>query len=229
MTATSAETRRLASREVTLPARYAPSGTRGALIEAALRLFAEKGYAGTSIRDIANEAGVQSASIYGHYPSKEHILAEIVVVGHREHHARLAAAVLESGADPVDQLGALARAHVLLHAEHQMLAIVANVELHMLSPEMAAPALELRSRSEALFHDVVIRGVEVGRFAPIDTWMAIAAIAGMGVRVANWFSSELDVPAEQVADIYAAFALRIVGIHVAAPDTTDTMTRPTRK
>ncbi|MGH7860068.1 MAG: helix-turn-helix domain-containing protein, partial [Candidatus Binatia bacterium] len=70
--------RRLEARATGLPAGVSPPGTRRQILDAALRLFAERGYGGTSIRDIARAAGVQSASLYSHYPSKEHVLAEIV-------------------------------------------------------------------------------------------------------------------------------------------------------
>jgi hypothetical protein len=42
-------------------------------------------------------------------------------------------------------------------------------------------------------------------------WLAAAAIGGMGIRVANWFSPDGDFTVDEVADRYAEFALSIVG------------------
>ena len=117
-----------------LPPRSAADGTRGRILLAGLGLFAEHGYHGTSIRDIAAEAAVQSASLYAHFRSKEAILAELVLAGHEEHHARLVTALLGSGADPRDRLAALVRAHVRAHTDYPMLAVVASSEMHALSP-----------------------------------------------------------------------------------------------
>ena len=117
-----------------LPPRPAADGTRGRILLAGLGLFAEHGYHGTSIRDIAAEAAVQSASLYAHFPSKEAILAELVLAGHEEHHTRLMTALLHSGTDPRDSLAALVRAHVRAHTDYPMLAVVANNEMHALSP-----------------------------------------------------------------------------------------------
>ncbi|HXZ75909.1 MAG TPA: hypothetical protein VEH31_34255 [Streptosporangiaceae bacterium] len=87
------------------------------------------------------EAAVQSASLYAHFPSKQAILAELVLAGHEEHHARLGlvTALLECGTDPRDRLAALVRAHVQAHTDYPMLAVVANNEMHALSPAAAGP------------------------------------------------------------------------------------------
>jgi AcrR family transcriptional regulator len=122
-----------------LPPRLAAGGTRGRILLAGLGLFAEHGFHGTSIRDIAAGAAVQSASLYAHFPSKEAILAELVLVGHEEHHTRLVTALLDSGTDPRDRLAALVRAHVQAHTDYPMLATVANNEMHALSPAAAGP------------------------------------------------------------------------------------------
>lgn len=203
--------RRLASRSIDLPPTVSPDGTRGTLLNGALNLFASHGFAGTSIRDIASAAGVQPATLYGHFDSKEQILAEIVEAAHAEHHRRLAAAVLESSADPIDQLTAVVREHVLVHAGYPMLTVVANAELHALSPTLGRTARDFRSRSEQLIGDVIKRGTDIGVFDPIDHWLALAAIGAMGIRVANWYTADFPMPATQVADTYAEYACRIVG------------------
>jgi AcrR family transcriptional regulator len=201
--------RRLLTTVGGIPEAATSDGTRGRILAVALHLFAESGYSGTSIREIAAAAQLQSASLYAHYPSKEHILAELIVIGHEEHHQRLRSALLESQPEPAEQLAALVRAHVRVHCEYSMLTVVANNELHALSPKLAAPALATRQRSTDLFEEVITRGVQRGDFGPPHVWMAVAAIGGMGIRVANWYSPEFELSVDEVADAYAEFALRI--------------------
>lgn len=203
--------RRLAANETALPPDALPRGAKGPILVAALGLYAEHGYGGTSVRDIAKEAGVQPATLYAHYPSKEHVLAELIRIGHESHHQLMRAALLETSADPRDQLAALMRAHVQMHARFPMLAVVANAELHALSPEAAVPALELRKQSEQLLIDVILRGVQKGIFKVKEPRLALAAIGAMGLRVSHWYTPGFELSVDEVADNYAEFALRIVG------------------
>ena len=195
-----------------LPPRPATAGTRGRILLAGLGLFAEHGFHGTSIRDIAAEAAVQSASLYAHFPSKEAILAELVLAGHEEHHTRLVTALLESGTDARDRLAALVRAHVQAHTDYPMLAVVANNEMHALSPAAAAPAAAVHRRSEALLAEVLAMGHQQGVFDIVHLEATAAAIGGMGTRVANWYPAPETGPnPSQLADVYASLALRVAG------------------
>ena len=92
-----------------------------------------------------------------------------------------------------------------------MLAIVANAELGALSPELVSGSIRPRSETERLFTGTIDRGIELGRFSTPDAWLAAAAIGGMGLRVANWFGPGARMTADEVADTYVEFALRILG------------------
>jgi AcrR family transcriptional regulator len=205
------EPRRLSAVAVDLPEGVGHAGTRGRILLAGLKLFAELGFHGTSIRDLATEAGINSATLYAHYPSKEQVLAELVHIGHAALHQRLQQALIEAGDGPTEHLAALVRAQVLAHADYPLLALVANAELHALTPEAAAPALELREQSRALLLQVLQVGVGRGEFAVPDIGLASVAIASVGVRVASWFGPDQPYTREQVADAFVEFALRIVG------------------
>lgn len=181
------------------------------VLGAALKLFAERGYAGASVRDVAAVAGVKPATLYAHFPSKEHILAELCRIGHQEQYRSVRTAVLASGGDPRDQIVAYVHAHVAFHTTYPMLAVVSNSELHALSEDLGAATFVLRRESEGLLLEIIKRGVQTGTFNVIDPWLAVAAIGGMGLRVAYWFSPAYKLGAEQVAAGYAEFALRLLG------------------
>lgn len=194
--------------------------------------FADRGYHGVSVRDLSAAVGIQAGSFYAHFPSKEHLLAELMLLGHVAHQAHVRDAILGAGPDPVDQLREAIRSNVAFHATYPLLAIVANSELHALGPDNRSRILGLRHDAGVLVASVIERGRSTGAFACDDTWMAMSAIAGMGVRVAWWFRPpELrddravnsyageaatwlppgDYTIEAIADAYAGFALRIVG------------------
>ncbi len=211
------EPRRLNAVAVTLPEGATPAGTRGRILLAALRLFAEYGFYGTSIRDLATETGINSATLYAHYPSKEQVLADLVLIGHEELHRQLQQALIEAGGGPSEQLTALVRAQVYTHTDYSLLATVANNELHALSADQAAPALALREQSRELLLRVLQLGVDRGHFVAADVGLAAIAIGSMGLRVASWFGPDQPYRREQVAEAFAQFALHIVGVHGITP------------
>ncbi|HXU73479.1 MAG TPA: TetR/AcrR family transcriptional regulator [Polyangia bacterium] len=203
---------RILTSEPHLPAASLPAGTAGRILEVGLVLFARHGFHGTSIRDIGRELGLKPANLYDHHPSKEHLLAELVRLGHEEHLRALQRALVDTDGGPVDQIRAVVAAHVRLHAEYAMLAVVANNEMHALSPELVAPSLALRKQAEGLLLDVVARGVQVGVFDVPDVFLTGAAIGGMGMRVAHWYSPSHDRSIDQLCEVYAELALRMLGV-----------------
>src|SRR5438309_8364693 len=131
-----------------LPALARP-GAR-ALLEAAVVAFAERGYHGVSVRDITSAVGIKAASFYAHFQSKEALLAELMIEGHLSHQAAVRDAILDAGADPVDQLRAAVRANVEFQATWPLITIVGNSELHALGPVNRERVLSVRHDSGSL-------------------------------------------------------------------------------
>ncbi len=172
--------------------------------------FGRSGYHGVSVRQVATAAGVQASSLYSHLESKEHLLFELMLLGHEEHYQMLREALLESGNDPEDQLVRLVGAHVLMHLTYPLLARICNRELEALGPENRTAVRAVRTQSEQLFVDVIERGSRLGVFSVPDAWLATAAIGGMGIRVAEWWSPDLGYAAGDVVSTYCQFALRML-------------------
>lgn len=202
---------RLRSAQATLPPSSVPDGTRRRILEVALQFFASAGFHGTSIRDIARVLEIQASALYAHFPSKEHVLSELVRLGHEVHAATLQEAFRGAGADPLRQVTALVRAHTILHATYPHLAVVVNEEIHALPPDLAAPALALRARSSALLVEVLKKGIAEGRFSPPDTAATAAAISAMGLRLPYWYDASTGPSINALADIHVELSLRMLG------------------
>jgi hypothetical protein len=140
-----------------------------------------------------------------------------VYLGHAEHQRWLRKALVESEPGPIAQVRAIVRAHVKLHAEYAMLCVVANNELHALSPEASAASLAVRQQSIELMVDVIHRGVEQGVFHVTHEWVTLAAVSGMGMRVANWYRPDFELTPDQIADIHMELATRMLVGPTAAP------------
>lgn len=205
-------TTRLRAARVSLPPASVPDGTRRRILEVALQLFASDGFHGSSIRGIARVLELQPSALYAHFPSKEHVLAELVRVGHELHATALQAALEAAGADPVERVRALVRAHTVAHATYPHLAVVVNEEIAALTADLAAPALAIRASSADLLVQIIEEGTRAGHFSPPDVAATAAAISAMGLRVPYWHDASHALSIDALADAHVELALRMLGV-----------------
>jgi AcrR family transcriptional regulator len=102
--------------------------------EAALKLFAARGFAAVSMREIAGEVGVQAAALYNHFPNKQALLADLM----RAHMEELLAAWDANNAHPRCTEAALerfARFHIRFHAGRSDAVFISYMELRSLEPD----------------------------------------------------------------------------------------------
>ena len=193
-----------------LPPGVELSPTKRRLYETAMELFGRHGYHAVSIRDIAQALGQQPSAIYFHVPSKQELLYELALIGHRGHLEALRSSLLDAGADPVDQLKVLVAAHVRGHLTYPSMARLTNRELGALTPEQLRLVLDIRLQTERVFVDVIERGCRMGVFGTDDPFLAAKAIGAMGVRLPEWWGPDAPRTREQVVEKYVGFALKIV-------------------
>lgn len=190
----------------------APRGSNGrdTILDSAILLFNERGYHGTSMRDVAAGAEITVASIYHHFKSKQEILQSIMVRALQAALSLTRTAVVRSNGSPAGQLRAVMRAWVIFHTSHQLDAVVAATELRSLEPPGRDLVIALRDEQEALFRDVVARGVEEGVFGTAYPLDATRGIISMGQSICMWWRGDGPMTAEQLAARYEALALAIV-------------------
>jgi AcrR family transcriptional regulator len=193
-----------------LPERTELSPARRRLFETALALFSRDGYNGVSVRDIVKELDQHPTAIYAHVSSKQELIFELVKLGFTTHRDRVAEALLEAGADPVDQIRALCEAHVRVHLDYPALARVTNRASESLEAEHAEERQRRRSEAARTFQEVVARGQRLGVFADDDPLLLVQAIGGMGSRAPEWWAPDSGVDPEHVVQTFADFAVRIL-------------------
>lgn len=187
------------------------SAAKRKLYEAALTLFGERGYHAVSMRDIAQALGQQPSTIYFHVANKQELLFDLATLGHQMHRNALRDAVLDAGANPVDQLRAVVGAHVRVHLDYPLMARLTNRELRALAPEHLQEVLSTRTQSEQIFVDVIERGVRMGVFDVDDPFLAGKVIGAMGIRLPEWWSPDGPRTRDEVLERYVRYALRVVG------------------
>lgn len=186
-----------------IPVRIARSAAHARLLAASTELFAARGYHGVSVRDIASAMGVRPSSLYAHYASKDDLYGDLVLLANEEIANRLREAALASEPAPATALAGLVRAYVEFHAEYPLLGSIGHNDLHVLSPAALREVTQLRKQHISLFLSVIERGNDQGAFRCREPWLAVAALAGMGIRVALWFRAP-EESAGSSADSYAA-------------------------
>jgi AcrR family transcriptional regulator len=184
-----------------------------AVREAALTLFAERGYRGTTMNDIAELLGVRGPSLYHHVASKHELLREIMV-GTMDRLLADHQAAVGSTDDIAEQLRRAAEAHVRYHARHRREAFVGNREIWSLEEPDRLLVLARRDEYEGRFRSLIQRGVEQGRFRVGSVRLASYAILEMGIGVSSWFRDDGPLSEAQVAYQYGEFALRIAGANL---------------
>ena len=176
------------------------------LLDVAERLFAEQGFEGTSMEDIARAAGVTRPVVYAHHPTKEDVFLACVRRARRE---------LEDGLDALRPSGrAVVLAEVIEGGGNVFFEILERdprrwAVLFSPSTALAGP---LGRRLDELRAGTIERIAEVARrFAPDadpDRLGAYAhAISGVGEQLGRWWLTRPDVPREQVVAYYRDFVV----------------------
>lgn len=180
------------------------------IVEAAIAAFAERGFHGTATRDIARAAGMSPAGLYVYYESKEELLYQIILDGHKALLAELRAAV-NVVADPHGRLTECVRTLALWHARRHTRARVANYELAALTQEHRAEISDIRGSISSILAAEVSAGTADGLFDVPDVRMTTGALLSLSVDVSRWYSDSGRLTPEQIAEHHVALALRMVG------------------
>ncbi|HZQ65834.1 MAG TPA: TetR/AcrR family transcriptional regulator [Gaiellaceae bacterium] len=157
------------------------STRRSQLTREAAKLFAEKGYHGTSVGDLADALGVQKGSLYAHIASKEDLLYETMRAGAAAFHAALDAIPEEEPATTKIRLAL--RAHLRVVAEQLDVATVFVREWRYLTGSRRDEIVAERRRYEERIRDLFREGREQSELrADLDD----AAAALLLLSAANW-------------------------------------------
>lgn len=173
---------------------------RGKLLSGAARLFREKGFDRTTVRDIAREVGLQSGSIFHHFTTKEDILFAVVSEVIRFNTARLEKAI-QGIEKPVDRLRALILEELqsIVGDTREAMSVLVY-EWRCLSTERQTEALALRAVYESLWLDTLQALHAEGAFTD-DPFIIRRLITGMTSWSNTWFDPDGNLTMEDLVDI----------------------------
>lgn len=198
--------------------------TSEVIYRAVVDLMYERGYHGTAVREVARASGIQMASVYYHFPSKQSLLIEVMSRTMRDLTAVTRTAAEAAGDNPVDRLTAAVRAHIIFHAVRRKEAFLADSELRSVDPAQRTVVTGWRDRHEAVFRDILEQGIRSGKFAKVDLRLALNALLAMCTEVAVWYRPDGRLSLEQIARSYTSLFLSGVLSPAASPPTTTRVT-----
>ncbi|HHW09523.1 MAG TPA: TetR/AcrR family transcriptional regulator [Firmicutes bacterium] len=146
------------------------------ILEAAAALFAEYGYAETSMDRIAEKAEVAKGSIFYHFKNKDGLLVALVEVGFQLIYNEVDKPIAKQQ-PPLAQLTALMRKHFGMYLEYRSLArIIFSRTKYGISPEATARIEAIQQKYRQYIAAIIQRGINTGEFRPIPPWFAATVI-----------------------------------------------------
>lgn len=182
---------------------------RQRLLDAAVESFAEKGFAGTTTRDIASRAGMSPAAVYVHHDSKESLLYAVSFSGHRA-----ALAVIEGSfadhSDPLERIHAMVRDFTRWHADNSRVGRIVQYEFRAMTLEHRKEIGGLRRDIEACMQRALDAGIAAGAVQAEDVPGTSLAMLSLAIDVVRWFEPGGSRNAEDLAGLYAGLAIKMV-------------------
>lgn len=174
------------------------------------RLFAQRSYSGTSIRDIADELGIRAPSLYTYFESKQEIL-DGLVQGCMEDMFRTLQDALARSTDPREQIVRATEEQVRFRIHNADAWVTGWRETLHLSAAVRTRTLAVRDQAYDMWEDVIRRGVEEGHFVSPDPALSARMVADLCNYVhIRYFYVEQQMSESDFAYKYGAAALRML-------------------
>jgi len=179
--------------------------SRADVIAAAGRLFAERGYHGTSMRDLGRELGMLGSSLYAHVDSKQDLLVAVVEQGARLFQESAAAALAFEGTAR-DRLQALIRGHVgVVLASQDVVRTFLN-EARMLDDEHRSRVIAARDSYEQAFREVLVSGIAEQSFREdVDPKIASIFILSILNALERWYRPDGELDSDALTESLVEF------------------------
>jgi AcrR family transcriptional regulator len=155
----------------------------------AQNLFRIKGYAATSMRDLAKEVGIEPASLYSHVKSKEELLQKICF-RIADEFFDASQIVIEEDFKAEEKLSAAIDAHVGVILNNLDATTVFFHEWKHLSEPSLSEFKSLRNKYEKQFRSIIEAGIESGEFNEVDAHVSIKLLFAMMNSIHEWYNAK---------------------------------------
>lgn len=171
---------------------------RDEVLAVAEKLFAQRGFHATSVRDIASALEIQGGSLYAHIESKDDLLWDLVSAAADRFFAAITP-IVESDLLPVERLRRSIVAHVHVITSNLEAAAVYTNEWKCLVDERRAAFAAKRDAYERMFREMVTDCIRAGTFAAVDEKFASLLILSSANWIYQWYRPDGPMTPEEIA------------------------------
>ncbi|MEO3758353.1 TetR family transcriptional regulator KstR2 [Mycobacterium sp. B14F4] len=193
---------------MTSPATSQPASRRDELLELAAAMFAERGLRATTVRDIADSAGILSGSLYHHFASKEEMVDE-VLRGFLDWLFARYQQIVDTEPNPLERLKGLFMASFEAIEHRHAQVVIYQDEAKRLAGQERFSYVEQRNQEQRkMWLDLLNQGIEEGYFRPdIDVDLVYRFIRDTTWVSVRWYQPGGPLTAEQVGSQYLSIVL----------------------
>lgn len=189
--------------------------TADAIQESAANLFYQRGYAATSLREIAADVGIQVGSLYNHIEGKAELLRNIMVRIMDDLLSSMDEATQGTG-DSVERLQRALDCHIRFHATRARDVFIGNTELRSLPSEDRKVVIDLRDQYEKRLRKLLQDVCDEHRGDAIDVRLQAYSIVAIGTHIPAWYKPGGPMSLDEVVDAYTRTILRQLNMGDAA-------------
>jgi len=173
------------------------SAKRELILAEAAKLFKDRGYSGTSMRDLAGQVGMEAASMYNHIKSKDELLDTICFRISDTYISQLTE--IERTAIPYsEKIKSLVRLHIRLMVEDSAAVSVANHDWKYLPEPRLTEFKQARKNYEKGFAALIEAGIAAGEFRPVNVSVALFTVLSAVRWVELWYRPGRGLTADEL-------------------------------
>jgi AcrR family transcriptional regulator len=176
------------------------STRRESITQAAAKLFRDKGFAATGMRDVAQEVGVEAASLYNHIRSKAELLREICFRVAKTFTEQLDTVESDPYTHSLEKVEQIIRFHIRMWVDQIDEVLVTTNESRFLEEPFLSAFLQERRVYVRRFEDIIGKGIAQGNIRSIDPYVVVLTIMSAVRGIEFWHRTRKNVTARQLEE-----------------------------
>lgn len=180
---------------------------RSLILGEAARLFREKGFGGSSMRELAERVGMEAASMYNHIRSKDEILDAICFEAGEKYNRQLEEARMQFAGDYPRMMEAIIAFHVAIIFEYRDAVSVLNNDWKYLKPERLTEFKKMRKEYEKNLAGIITEGIAAGAFKEVNISVALFTLLSSLRWVELWYKPGRGVSKDSLAKDISAILM----------------------